>query len=110
MKVKFSKTLSFVIATMLVVSMICSTSAQAISPRKYLCRLCGGECTLVTIPPFHGNVALPKGCEHGRHFEATKGTQWICDSCNSSNWASLTQGHYCEGNGGHYCWDGECSC
>lgn len=101
-KMNFSKVLSLAIAMMLVVSMICSTSAQAIAPRKYLCRMCGGECTLVTIHPYHESKALAKGCDHGVHYPATKGTQWVCYSCNSANWESLTHGHFC--------WDGECSC
>lgn len=107
-KMKFSKTVSLAIAMMLVVSMICSASAQAISPRKYLCGICGGECTQEVTIETHGVGAVDPKCG-GEHTSATKTTTWTCDICHTpKSWVQY--GHYCSKNGGHYCWDGACQC
>lgn len=105
-KMKFCKTMSLVIAMMLVVSMICSTSAQAVSPRKYLCGICGGECTQ-TVSDQKGTPAYNAQCG-AYHTPLTRTTTWTCDSCGTAKeWVQT--GHYCTNNGGHYCW-GACGC
>lgn len=112
-KMKFRKIMGCMIAVMMLVTAITVTPAYAIAPRMYLCPQCGGECTFVTVYPSHTKEVVNPGCDHGVHYKATKGTQWVCYSCNAVCWKSITEGHYCEkydGTNGHYCWDGGCSC
>lgn len=109
-KMNLRKIMSCVIAVMMVVAVISPAAAQA-SPRGLACRFCGGNSAIVTVAPSHTNQHLDSyPCEY-EHFPATKGTQWRCLVClRYGDMVTTITGHYCEGKGGHYCWDGQCSC
>lgn len=107
-KLNYRKIMSCMIAIMMVVSVISPAAAQA-SPRGLLCPYCGSNSILRTIAPGHTNQVTGL-CGHGTHYYATKGTQWVCTSCGEPGRGSIEVGHYCTGDGGHYCWDGSCSC
>ena len=48
-------------------------------------------------------------CPHGTHYSAERVTRWVCDTCQYYYDISVESGHYCTGEGGHYCWS-SCSC
>lgn len=102
------KLTSIVIAVVMIISMI--YPAAAVSPRAGLCPNCGSTyVSKVTVAPAHTNEILG-GCAHGTHYYASHGYQWRCVSCKTVCDSSIVTGHYCTGNGGHYCWDGSCNC
>ena len=100
------KSLVLLLATVLMVATMLTPLAMAsqTSERRIevvVCPRCGGTCEV------HENISGTKvgSCEHGTHYSCT-----VTYSCNSCTYRVTLTGHYCTGNGGHICIDGECSC
>lgn len=63
------------------------------------CPSCGGICIFREIMDGQNG-----SCKEGTHYNYAEG--YVCTSCGFDN---LVHGHYCTGNGGHFCLGG-CNC
>ena len=99
--------------TLLVLVSIFSTFALAsysepVSLYVFICPNCNEKMRYHIIIPNYTD-RLVGSCEHGDHYYAERGSQWVCDYCKFIFRTDIEEGHYCTGEGGHYCWT-ECDC